>query len=322
MISRFLRSLLMFAMLGVALPALADDYPTRPIKIIVPFGAGGITDFYAREIAHRLEPRLGQPVVVENRPGQGGSFGTASVARSAPDGYTLLIGSNANTFGQSLYHNLPFNILTDFIPIARGGTIVNVFVVNPKLKAKSIRDVIALAKAEPGKVSYGSSGYGGGYFMTMEMFKYMSGTNIFHVPYRTEGAARLDVIADRVNMMITAYAAARSNIKSGQLRVLAVTSTSRFSVLPDVPTIAEAGVPGYDGDTWIGLLAPKGTPEVAVKRLSAEMAQIAKQTDFREKLASVGMSVVQDTPAEFATYMKNDVEKWRKVIETAHISIK
>ena len=321
MIARWIGGFLTSIMICAAMPARADDYPTRPIKIIVPFGAGGITDLYAREIASRLEPRLGQPVVVDDRPGEGGNFGAAFVARAAPDGYTLLIGSNANTFGQTLYHDLPFNILTDFAPIARGGTIVNVFVVNPSFKAKSIQDVIALAKEQPGKLTYASSGYGGGYFMAMEMFKYMSGTNILHVPYKTEGAGRLDVIAGRVNMMITAYSAAASNIKSGQLRVLAVTSTSRFSVLPDVPTIAESGVPDYDGDTWIGVLAPKNTPRPIVDRLSAEMNTIVKEPDFRAKLASVGMSVVEDTPEQFADYMKEDVEKWRKVIETAGIKI-
>jgi tripartite-type tricarboxylate transporter receptor subunit TctC len=314
--------LLVLAAICTLTSAFAESYPTRPIKIIVPFGAGGITDVYAREVAQRLETRLGQPVVVEDRPGQGGSYGAASVARAAADGYTLLVGSNANTFGQVLYPDLPFNILTDFVPIARGGTIVNVFVVNPSFPANSIQDVITRAKAQPGKVSYGSSGYGGGYFMTMEMFKYMSGTNIFHVPYKTEAAARLDVIAGRVDMMITAYAAAASNIKSGQLRVLAVTSTSRFSVLPDVPTIAESGVPGYDGDTWIGLLTPEGTPNEAVTRLSAELARIAKEPDFRAKLASLGMSVVEDTPEQFAAYMKKDVERWRKVIEAAGIVVK
>ena len=321
MTGRWIGGILAFIMICAAMPAHADDYPTRPIKIIVPFGAGGITDLYAREIASRLAPRLGQPVVVEDRPGEGGNFGAAFVARAAPDGYTLLIGSNANTFGQTLYHDLPFNILTDFAPIARGGTIVNVFVVNPSFNAKSIQDVIALAKEQPGKLTYASSGYGGGYFMAMEMFKYMSGTNILHVPYKTEGAGRLDVIAGRVNMMITAYSAAASNIKSGQLRVLAVTSTSRFRVLPDVPTIAESGVPGYDGDTWIGLLAPKETSHAIVDRLSSEMNKIEKEPDFRAKLASVGMSVVEDTPGQFAAYMKQDVEKWRKVIDTAGIKI-
>ena len=322
MCCRLLGRLLAIVMICAAAPAFADSYPTRPIKIIVPFGAGGITDLYAREIAHRLELGLGQPVVVENRPGQGGSLGSASVARSDPDGYTLLIGSNANTFGQVLYRNLPFNILNDFVPIARGGTIVNVFIVNPAFKANSIQDVIALAKARPGEVTYASSGYGGGYFMAMELFKYMSDTNIFHVPYRTEAAGRLDVIAGRVNMMITAYAPAASNIESGQLRVLAVTSTSRFSALPNIPTIAESGVHDYDGDTWIGLLAPKGTPNAVVTRLQAEMARIRKEPDFRAKLASVGMSVVDDTPEQFAAYMKNDVERWRTVIQAAGIEVK
>ena len=321
-LSRLAAGTIMIVAACAAGPAFAADYPTRPIKIVVPFGAGGITDVYAREIAHRLEQRLGEPVVVENKPGQGGSLGSAFVAHATPDGYTLLIGSNANTFGQSLYPDLPFNILTDFVPIARGGTIVNVFVVDPSFKARSIQDVIELAKGEPGKLTYASSGYGGGYFMTMEMFKYMSGANISHIPYRTESAGRLDVIAGRANMMITAYAAAASNIKAGQLRVLAVTSVSRFLVLPDTPTIAESGVPGYDGDTWIGLLAPKGTPAAVVNRLHDEMARIQEEPDFRAKLASVGMSVVKDTPAQFAAYMRADVEKWKKVIQTAGIKIK
>ena len=302
--------------------ASAQEYPTRPIKIIVPFGAGGVTDVYAREIGSRLQQRLGQAVVIENRPGQGGSLGSFTVARSDPDGYTLLIGSNANTFGQTLYPDLKFHILKDFAPIARGGTIVNVFTVHPSFQAKSIREVIDLAKARPGELTYASSGYGGGYHMTMEMFKFMSGANIFHVPYRTESQGRIDVIAGRVNMMITAYAAAEGNIKPGQLRVLAVTSTSRFSVLPDIPTVAEAGVPGYDGDTWIGLLAPAGTPKPIVARLADEMKRIGQSPDFRAKLASIGMAVADDTPEEFAAYMKTDVEKWEKVVRTAGIEVK
>lgn len=322
MLRKIILGLLAVLSICAVRPAFAVDYPIRPIKIVVPFGAGGITDVYAREVGHRMEAILGKPIIVENKPGQGGSFGAASVAHAEPDGYTLLIGSNANTFGQTLYKNLPFNILTDFVPIARGGTIVNVFVVHPDFPAHSVQDVIKMAKEKPGKVTYASSGYGGGYFMAMEMFKYMSGTDIFHVPYRTEGAGRTDVIAGRVNMMITAYAPASANLKAGQLRVLAVTSTKRFSVLPDVPTIAEAGVPGYDGDTWIGLLAPKGTPSDVVDRLSKAMAEIAKQTDFRDKLAAVGMSIVQDTPQEFADYMKTDVERWKKIIEAANIKVK
>lgn len=314
--------LLVAAVACAAMPAYSADYPTRTIKIIVPFGAGGITDLYARELAHRLEPVLKQTIVIENKPGEGGSRGANVVAHAAPDGYTLLVGSNANTFGQTLYRNLPFNILRDFAPIARGGTIVNVFVVNPSFKARSIQDVIKLAKAHPGTLTYASSGYGGGYFMAMEMFKYMTGTNILHVPYRTESAGRLDVVAGRVNMMITAYAPAAPNIKSGQLRVLAVTSTKRFSILPDVPTIAESGVPGYNGDTWIGLLAPKGTPTAVVERLHEAIAQVEKQPDFRAKLALVGMSVVEDTPAQFAAFMRNDVAKWKKMIKVAKLKIK
>jgi tripartite-type tricarboxylate transporter receptor subunit TctC len=322
MLRKIIIGLLAVLSIGATRPAQATDYPTRPIKIVVPFGAGGITDVYAREVGQRMEKILGKPVVIENKPGQGGSFGAGAVAHADPDGYTLLIGSNANTFGQTLYKNLSFNILSDFVPIQRGGTIVNVFIVNPQFPAHSVQDVIKMAKAQPGKVTYASSGYGGGYFMAMEMFKYMSGTDIFHVPYRTEGAGRLDVIAGRVNMMITAYAPAAANLKAGQLRVLAVTSTKRFSILPDVPTMAEAGVPGYDGDTWIGLLAPKGTPADVVDRLHKAMAQIANQPDFRDKLASVGMSVVQETPREFAAYMKNDVERWKKIIEAADIKVK
>jgi len=322
MMKRLAAALVASVVIGTAGAAVSSDYPSRPIKIIVPFGAGGVTDFYAREVANRLQTRLGQPVVVENRPGQGGSLGAASVARAEPDGYTLLIGSNANTFGQTLYPNLKFNILTDFVPIARGASIVNVFVVNPSFKAESIKDVIAQAKANPGKLTYASSGFGGGYHMTMELFKYMSGADIFHIPFRTESQGRTDVVAGRVNMMITAYASAVGNIKAKQLRVLAVTGSERFPVLPDVPTIEEAGVKDYDGSTWIGLLAPAGTPKDVIARLHKEVAEIGRDPAFRAKLASLGLTVSKGTPEEFAAFMKRDVDKWRQVIQTTGIKTK
>lgn len=319
MIRKHICRLLMIAAAGLAITsAQAQDYPSRVVKIIVPFGAGGITDLYARMLAERLQPILGQTVVVENRPGQGGSLGPIGVARAEPDGHTLLLGGVGNVIGETLYQkNLTYSILTDFTPIVRSAAIVNILFVNPKVKANSVQELIALAKAQPGKLTYASSGHGGVYHLAMEMFKSMSGTNILHVPYRTEPAGRTDVITGVADMMITAYGVAASGLEAKQIRVLAVTSPKRFALLRDVPTIAESGLPGYDGDAWIGLLAPAGTPAAIVDRINREVTRIQAEPEFAAKLAQAGLAAIEETPAEFGAVLRSDVERWKKVIAAA-----
>lgn len=311
------RLLVAAATVCVAAAAHAQSFPNKPVKIVVPFGAGGVTDLIARQMGERMTPGLGQQVIVENRPGQGGSLGPGYVAKSDPDGYTLILAGSANAIGETLYKNLPFSLLKDFAPITRVASIVNVMIVNPSVKANSVQEVVALAKAQPGKMTYASSGNGGVYHLVTEMFKSMTGTNILHVPYRTEPAGRTDVIGGRADMMITAYGVAAPNMRAGQIRVLAVTSPARFADLPDVPTIAESGVPGYNGDAWVGLLAPAGTPPAVVDRIHAEVAKVLAQPDFRAKLGEQALTPIEDTPAEFAAFLKADVEKWRKIIQAS-----
>lgn len=303
------------AVLATTAAATAQDYPTRPVKIVVPFGAGGITDLYARMLSERLQEPLGQPVIVENRPGQGGSFGPASVAKSEPDGYTLLTAGSGNTIGETLYKNLPYSLLKDFVPVVRGVSAVNLLFVNPAVKATNVKELIALAKARPGKLTYASSGYGGIYHLAMELFKFMTGTDILHVPYRTETAARTDVITGQVDMMISAYGVALPGMQAKQLRGIAVTSPTRFPAAPDIPTLDESGLPGYDGDAWIGILAPTGTLQPVVNRLNDEVSKIQRRQDVRDKLAHVGIAAVEMDNQAFARHLAADVARWKKVIE-------
>jgi tripartite-type tricarboxylate transporter receptor subunit TctC len=321
MTARLIGRLFTAALICGATIAHAQEYPNKLIKIVVPFGAGGITDVYARLIAEGLHTSLSQPVIVENRPGQGGSLGPAAAAKAEPDGYTLLLGGTGNTIGETLYKNLSFSMLKDFVPIVRGATIVNVLFIKNALPVKSVQELVALAKSEPGKLQYASSGYGGVYHLAFELFKYMTGTNILHVPYRTEPAARTDVIAGRMDMMITAYGVAAPSIDAGQVRALALTGKTHFSRLPGVPTLAESGLPGYDGDAWIGLLAPTGTPTTIVNKIHAAVTEIQKQPEFQAKLAQIGLSAVDETPEQFATFLTDEVMKWKKIIELSGTTV-
>ncbi len=323
MIRRLLRGLtLLFAslMVCVAVPARADDYPSKTITIIVPFGAGGITDILARQVANKLEPILGQSVIVVNRPGQGGSLGPRYVVTAKPDGYTIGFIGAGNAIGQTLYTGLPYNLLTDLEPIRVLTSIVNVLMVDPKFEARSVKDIIAMAKTNPGKIQFASSGAGGVYHLDLELFKNLANINILHVPYRKESEGRTSVMAGKTSGMFDAWGVVAPIVTAGQLRVLAVTSTTRFSGLPDTPTMAEAGVPDYDGDAFIGLVAPKGTPKVIVEKLNEAFSKVVNDPAFQAKLADQGMAVIhKQTPEEFGTYLKNQVEKWAKVIDAAHV---
>jgi tripartite-type tricarboxylate transporter receptor subunit TctC len=315
-----LAMLLAAMVICTALPARADDYPTKPITLIVPFGAGGITDILAREMAVRLKPILGQTVIVENKPGQGGSLGPRYVAGAAADGYTIGLIGAGNAIGATLYTHLPYDLLKDFEPIRLLTSIVNVLVVNPSTKATTVKELIAMAKANPGKIIFSSSGAGGVYHLDLEMFKSMADVNILHVPFRTEAESRTDVIAGRAVGMFDAYGVVAPNIKAGQLRVLAVTSEKRFSGLPNVPTMAEAGVAGYSGDAFIGLVAPKKTPADIVNKLNAAFAKVIDDPQFTAKLATQGMSVVEkQSPEEFGQFLKSQVAMWAKAIKSAGI---
>jgi tripartite-type tricarboxylate transporter receptor subunit TctC len=293
---------------------LAQDYPTRPVKMIVPFAAGGPADVYARVLAQRLQELLGQPFVVEDRPGGGSIVGTDAAAKSAPDGYTLLVMSNTHTVNESLIPNKPFSLTRDFVPVAPINYSDLVMVIHPSVPAKTLAEFIALAKAQPGKLNYASSGPGTPYHMAGELFKSMAGVDIVHVPYRGSSGARTDVIGGQVQMMFDAVTTMSGNVKTGQVRALGTTGKQRSSVLPDVPTISEAGVPGYEATIWLGIVAPKGTPPAIVNRLNAEITKIAGNPELKREWASQGAVAMTMTPDEFGKYIAEDIVKWEKIV--------
>src|SRR5690242_20673281 len=309
------------ALASLTLSASAQEYPTHPVRIIVPFAAGGPADVYCRQIAQYLSQELKQSFVVEDQPGAGSIIGTTNVMHSKPDGYTLLAMSNTHTVNESLVPNKPFALMRDFVPVAPINYSDLVMVVHPSVPAKTLKEFIALAKAQPGKLNYASSGTGTPYHMAGELFKSMTGTDIQHVPYRGSSGARNDVLGGQVQMMFDAITTMAPNVKAGQVRALATTGTKRSSVLPDVPTVAEAGVPGYDTTIWLGIMAPKGTPQAIVDKLNAEIEKAVKRPEIVEAWAKQGATPMTMSPAEFGAYLEKDIAKWANVIKTANIHI-
>lgn len=303
-------------------PALAaEDYPGRPVKIIVPFGAGGPADIFARSIGQQLSEALKQPFVIENKPGAGAVVGTVEAARSAADGYTLLLMSNTHTANETLVPKKGYVLLKDLAPIAPINAADLVMVVNPAVSAKTLGEFIALAKTKPGELNYASSGVGTPYHLAGESFKSLSGTNIVHIPHRGSGDARTSVIGGHVQMMIDSVTTMAPSIAAGQVRALAVTGKTRSSLLPDVPTAEEAGLKGYDATIWLGLMAPTGTPKALIDRLNAEVRKAQAKADVKASYAQQGTVPLDMSPAEFEAYIKGDIEKWAKVIETANIKM-
>jgi len=309
------------ALATLVVPAAAQDYPTRSVRIIVPFAAGGPADVYSRQLAQYLSQSLNQPFVVEDQPGAGSLIGTMNVARSAPDGYTLLAMSNTHTTNESLIPNKQYALMRDFVPVSPINYSDLVMVVHPSVPAKDLKEFIALAKAKPGGLNYASSGTGTPYHMAGELFKSMSGTNILHVPYRGSSGARNDVLAGQVQMMFDAITTMAPNVKAGQVRALATTGEKRTTVLPDVPTVAEAGVPGYETTIWLGIMAPKGTPQAIVDKLNAEIRKAINQPAVKEIWANQGAVPMAMSPAEFGAFLERDIGKWAGVVKTANIKI-
>jgi tripartite-type tricarboxylate transporter receptor subunit TctC len=295
----------------------AQDYPSRNVRIIVPFGAGGPADIYARVLAQHLSEDLKQSFIVENRPGAGSIIGTDAVAKSAPDGYTLLLMSNTHTTNESLVANKPFQLMRDFVPVASINYSDLVMVVHPAVPAKDLREFIALAKSKPGELNYASSGAGTPYHMAGELFKAMSGTNIVHVPHKASGEARNSVIGGHVQMMFDAITTMASNVAAGQVRALGTTGTKRSALTPDVPTVAEAGVPGYEATIWLGVMAPAGTPKEIVEKLNGEINKVINRADVKETWAKQGAVPMPMTPAEFDKYLRADIEKWADVVKVS-----
>ena len=294
--------------------ALAQDYPNHPVRIIVPFAAGGPADVYARFLGQRLQEALGQPFVVDDRPGGGSVVGTDAAAKSAPDGYTLLLMSNTHTVNESLMPNKPFALTRDFVPVAPINYSDLVMVVHPSVAAKSVAEFIALAKTQPGKLNYASSGPGTPYHMAGELFKAMAGVDIVHVPYRGSSGARTDTIGGQVQMMFDAVTTMSEHVKAGQVRALGTSGKTRSMVLPDVPTVAET-VPGYEATIWLGIVAPKGTPPAIVTRLNAEITKIVSRPDVRRDWAAQGAVAMTMTPDEFGKYISDDVVKWERIVK-------
>jgi tripartite-type tricarboxylate transporter receptor subunit TctC len=294
--------------------AHAQDYPSRPVKIVVPFAAGGPADVYARFLAQRLQEALGQPFVVEDRPGGGSVVGTDQVAKSAPDGYTLLLMSNTHTVNESLMPGKPFQLMRDFVAVAPINYSDLVLVVNPSVPANTLPELIALAKSRPGKLNYASSGPGTPYHMAGELFKSMASLDIVHVPYKESSAARTGVLGGQVEMMFDAVTVMNEHVKAGKVRALATSGSVRSAVMPDVPTLSEAGVPGYDAVIWLGLMAPKGTPAAIVSRLNAEVTRIVSRPEVKADWAKQGAVAMTQSPEAFTQYLQDDIVKWERIV--------
>lgn len=310
-------SLSLVALLSTSSAWAQQNYPNRPVKIIVPFAASGPADNYARFMAQRLQDALGQPFVVDNRPGAGSIIGTDAVAKSPADGYTLLMMSNTQTVNESLIPTKPFNLLKDFAPIAPVNYSDLVLVVNPSVQANNLQDLIKLAKANPGKFNYASSGNGTPYHMAGELFKHMAGVQMTHIPYKGSAGARTDVLSGQVDMMFDAVTTMSENIKANKVKGIATTGRARSNVLPDMPTMNEAGVPQYDAVIWLGLMAPAGTPEAIVSKLNAEINKIVNSADVKATWAKQGAVPMSMTVPVFTKFVADDVAKWANIVKVS-----
>lgn len=310
--------------LGLAATALAtgtaaQTYPARPVKIIVPFAAGGPADNYARFVAQRLQDALGQSFVIDNRPGGGSVIGTDMVAKSPADGYTLLMMSNTHTVNETLIPNKPFQLMRDFVAVAPVNYSDLVLVAHPALPASNLGELLTQARARPGKFNYASSGPGTPYHMAGELFKSMAGVYLVHIPYRGSSGARTDVMGGQVDVMFDAVTTMAEQIKAGRVKAIATTGKARSEVLPDVPTMSEAGVPGYEATIWLGLMAPRGTPRAVVERLNEAVSKISGQPEVRQLWTRQGAVPMVMTPDAFDKYTRDDIAKWSRVIKAAGI---
>jgi tripartite-type tricarboxylate transporter receptor subunit TctC len=299
----------------------AQNYPSRSITFVVPFPAGGSADTLARLIGQMLSERLGQAVVVENKPGAGGNLGTDTVAKAAPDGYTLLLTPSSIAIAPALYTKLPFDPIKDFAPVTLLGSIPMVVVVYPEFPPKTLLELIALAKAKPGEISYASAGNGSTNHLAVELFKISTGIDMLHVPYRGNPLAVVDVIAGRVPVFFDFVLTGLPHVREGKVRALAVTSAHRSQVLPDVPTVAEAGVPGFEASTWFGVYAPGGTKPEIVEKLNAEILAVLALPKIRERLTGLGVDILAQGPQGLATLTKSDLEKWGPIVQKAGVKL-
>jgi tripartite-type tricarboxylate transporter receptor subunit TctC len=312
---------LLAVLLLTAGAAQAQGYPSKSVRIVVPFAAGGPADNYARFIGQRLGDALGQPFVIDNRPGAGSIIGTDVVAKAPADGYTLLMMSNTHTVNETLIPSKPFVLMRDFVPVAPVNYSDLVLVAHPSLPVKNLKDILQLAKDKPGKYNYASSGNGTPYHMAGELFKSMAGIYLVHIPYRGSSGARTDIIGGQVDMMFDAVTTMAEQARAGKVRAIATSGRQRSAVLPDVPTLAEAGLPGYEATIWLGLMAPKGTPPAIVQQLNDAVSKIVSQPDVNQLWTKQGAVAMKMNPQEFDKYMREDIDKWAKVIKSAGIKV-
>lgn len=314
---KFLRlSLLAVLPVLVAAPAAAQKYPERTVRMVVPFGAGGPADVFARIVAQHLSEETKQPFVIENRPGAGAVIGTDAVAKSTPDGYTLLVMSNTHTTNESLLPNKPYDLMRDFVPVATLNYSDLIMVVHPSVPAKTVAEFVALAKKDPGKLNYASSGPGTPYHMAGELFKAMSGTDIVHIPHKASGDARNSVLSGNVQMMFDAVTTMTELAKSGKVRALGTTGVKRTPLTPDMPAVAET-VAGYEATIWLGVMAPKGTPPDVITFLNTAINKVINSAAVKEAWLKQGAIPMTQTPAEFEAYLKKDIEKWAGVVKAS-----
>jgi tripartite-type tricarboxylate transporter receptor subunit TctC len=299
--------------------ALAQPYPSKPIRIIVPFAAGGAVDVVARAVAQRMSEQMGSPVIIENKPGASANLGAELVAKAQPDGYTVLMGANGLTTNMTLFHNLAFDTMKDFAPVARVGYAPLVLVVEASSPAKSLKDLVAQAKAKPGSLNYGSAGNGGSGHLASELFSLTTKIDVVHVPYKGGSPALTDLMGGRLSFMIINPVEVLSNIKSGRLRALAVANPKRIAMLPDVQTFTEAGVPDYDASVWWGLVAPANTPKDVVAKLSSETLKALEDEGVKTKLSNLGAVIDPAGPEQFGRFLKSEIDKWANVIKTSNI---
>jgi tripartite-type tricarboxylate transporter receptor subunit TctC len=314
-------SLAACALFALAAPSLAQTYPEKPIRLVVPFPPGGINDSTARILNVRLPALLGQNLIIDYRPGASGNLGTENVAKSPPDGYTLLVANNSFTVNASLYRNLPYQPFRDFAPIAMGATAPGVVFVHPSLPVHSIKELVSLAKARPGLITYGSAGSGTPTHLTGELFRARTGINILHVPYKGGGPLIIALLGGHVMLGFNSPITARPHLESKKLRGLAITTTKRWSGMPDLPTVAEAGYPGFDSFAWIAFFAPAGTPRAIVDKLSGAINRALQTPEVRERFAEQGMEPGSGTPEDFAAFLKSNFELWDKLIKEQHIEL-
>lgn len=318
---RIMHAAVVAALLGTGTGAMAQAWPAKNISIIVPFATGGTTDAIARTLGQELSKSLGKPVIVENKPGAGATIGADYVAKSKPDGYTILLGAVHHTIASSVYKKLPYDLQRDFAPVTTVALVPNVLVVSANVPAKNVGELIALAKKTPGKLTFGSNGNGTGQHLIGAQFGIASGVDILHVPYKGSGPLTIDLLGGQIDMSFDTVTPVLSHIRAGKLRALAVTTIKRSAALPDVPTLDESGLKGFDQGTWFGVLAPVATPKDIVVRLNTEIVKIVNSPDFRKRMDEIGAVPIGNTQAQMASQIKTDTERFAKLVKDAKITV-